>query len=80
MLGENHSVHQEFPEKRELIDKLIAEDMHFSKISREYDTLDKEIRVIELHDSPIGDLTFTEMKKRRGRLKDKIYQMLLKYS
>ena len=80
MLGENHSLHQEFPEKRELIDMLIAKDLHFNKIAREYDSLDKEIRVIELHNSPIDDLTFTGMKKRRGHLKDEIYQILLKHS
>ena len=78
MLGENHSVHQEFPEKRELIDKLMAEDLHFSKIAKEYDALDKEIRVMELHDSPIDDMSFRELKKRRSHLKDEIYHRLMK--
>jgi len=79
MLGENHSVHHEFPEKRELIDKLVKENQHFKRIANEHDSLDKEIRGIELNDSPIDDLAFHEMKKRRSHLKDEIYQMLLKY-
>ncbi len=80
MLGENHSVHQEFPEQHELIERLMAEDMHFKRIADEYNMMDKEIRGIEMRDSPIDDSAFREMKKKRSLLKDNIYQMLLKHS
>lgn len=64
MLGENHSVHHEFPEKKELIDALIKNNQHFKKIAKEYDELDKKIRVIELKNSPIDHQSFHEMKKK----------------
>lgn len=80
MLGENHSVHQEFPEQHELIEQLMAEDMHFKRIADEYNMIDKEIRGIEMRDSPIDDSAFREMKKKRSHLKDNIYQMLLKHT
>lgn len=80
MLGENHSIHHEFPEQHDLIDKLMQQDMHFKNIADEYNQLDKEIRGIELNDSPIDDITLTEMKKRRGQLKDEVYQILMKQS
>lgn len=78
MLGENHSIHHEFPEQHTLIEKLMQEDMHFKKIADEYNALDKEIRGIELNESPIEDATFTQMKKRRSHLKDEVYQILIK--
>ena len=80
MFGENHSVHHEFPEKHELIDELNKTNQHFHEIAKEYDALDKKIRVLELNDSPLDDQTFHEMKKLRSRLKDEIYQMLMSHT
>lgn len=76
MLGENHSLHHEFPEHHDLIDKLMKENLHFKKIADEYNELDKEIRTLELENSPIDDAVFHEMKKRRSYLKDEAYKML----
>jgi len=78
MLGENHSLHHEFPEHHDLIDKLMKEDMHFMKIADEYNALDKEIRTLEQNNSPVEDSSLTEMKKRRSHLKDAAYQILVK--
>lgn len=76
MLGENHSIHHEFPEHHDLIDKLMKEDIHFKKLADEYNQLDKEIRTIEVNGAPIEDLTFEQMKKRRIQLKDEVFVML----
>ena len=76
MLGENHSLHHEFPEHHDLIDKLMKEDMHFKKIADEYNALDKEIRTLEQNNSPVDDITLHEMKKKRSYLKDAAYQIL----
>jgi len=76
MLGENHSIHHEFPEHHDLIDKLMNEDIHFKKLAYEYNQLDKEIRTIEMNGAPIEDLTFEQMKKRRIQLKDEVYVIL----
>ncbi len=80
MLGENHSLHHEFPEHHALIDKLMHEDSHFRKIADEYNALDKEIRGFEMRDAPLDDMTFHQMKKRRSLLKDEAWQILLKHS
>lgn len=78
MLGESHSVHHEFPEHHDLIEKLMHDDMHFKRLADEYNALDKEIRSIEINNSPVDDTTATEMKMRRGHLKDEIYQIITK--
>ena len=78
MLGENHSIHHEFPEQHDLIDKLMNEDMHFKQLADEYNQLDKDIRTIEVNGAPIEDLTFEQMKKRRIQLKDEIFVILQK--
>ena len=76
MLGENHSLHHEFPEHHDKIEKLMKEDLHFKKIADEYNALDKEIRTIEQNNSPIDDISLTEMKKKRSHLKDEAYHIL----
>ena len=76
MLGENHSIHHEFPEQHDLIEKLMKEDLRFKKLADEYNQLDKEIRSIEVNGAPIEDLTFEQMKKRRMQLKDEVYMIL----
>jgi uncharacterized protein YdcH (DUF465 family) len=76
MLGENHSIHHEFPEHHALIDKLMNEDIHFKKLADEYNQLDNDIRSIEINNAPIEDLTFEQMKKRRIQLKDEVYIIL----
>ena len=78
MLGENHSLHHEFPEHHDLIDRLMKEDLHFKKIADEYNALDKEIRTLEQNNAPIEDITLHEMKKKRSHLKDEAYQILAK--
>lgn len=76
MLGENHSIHHEFPEHHAIIDKLMNEDLHFRKLADEYHQLDKDIRTIEVNGSPIEDLTFEQMKKKRIQLKDEVFVIL----
>jgi len=78
MLGENHSIHHEFPEQHDLIEKLMVEDLHFKKLVDEYNQLDKDIRSLELNGAPIEDLTLEQMKKRRIQLKDEVYTILQK--
>lgn len=76
MLGENHSIHHEFTEYHDLVDKLMKEDIHFKKLVDEYNQLDKDIRVMEMNGAPIEDLTFEQMKKRRIQLKDEVFTIL----
>lgn len=60
MLGENHSLTHEFPEHLDTITQLTENDASFAETVKNYNALDKEIRVLELQGSPIDD---HEMKR-----------------
>lgn len=78
MLGENHSLINEFPEFKALIAELFASDSRFANDTNKYNSLDEEIRTLELADSPITDEAMHLMKHQRSVLKDSLYQRLLK--
>ena len=77
MLGEIHSLVNDFPEYRELITKLTASDGVFAKDNRQYNELDQEIRTLELNGAPIGDEEMHRLKHDRAALKDALYQRLV---
>lgn len=76
MLGEDHSLLAEFPEHKETISSLVSSDEAFLEKMKEYDALDKEIRKLELRDSPISDEELHQMKHNRAEMKDELYQQL----
>ncbi|MDX1802734.1 MAG: YdcH family protein [Alcanivorax sp.] len=76
MLGENHSIHREFPDHHHKIDQLVLSDPQFKALVTEHDRLDKEIRGLEMRESPIGDGDMEHLKLERIRLKDQVYQRL----
>ena len=77
MLGEDHSLTHEFPEHLELIAKLAINDRGFAKEAKRYDTLDKEIRVLELDGAPIDDDAMHQLKHERAVLKDSLYEQIV---
>jgi uncharacterized protein YdcH (DUF465 family) len=77
MLGENHSLNNDFPEYKDTISALSKSDEKFAEKAKQYNQLDKEIRVLELKDAPIDDETMHQMKHDRAMLKDLLYQRLL---
>ncbi|GAB2651237.1 YdcH family protein [Vibrio panuliri] len=76
MLGENHSLLHEFPEHGEVIHKLTESDVSFANDVKQYNTIDKEIRVLELRGSPIDDGEMNKLKHSRAVLKDSLYQRM----
>lgn len=80
MLGENHSLNSDFPELKDTIAALNKSDATFAEKAKEYDKLDKEIRVLELKDAPIDDEAMHQLKHDRAVLKDALYQRLLSES
>jgi uncharacterized protein YdcH (DUF465 family) len=72
-----HDLPDEFPEYRDAIPRLKAENQRFARLSEEYDKVNLEVHNVEEHDVPMSDLTFEELKKRRLKLKDELYAMLL---
>lgn len=76
MFGERHDLPHEFPDKKELIAKLMEEDAEFAKIYGEYDALDAEILKIEQNIETVSDAYAEELKMKRVHLKDQLYHML----
>ncbi|MFA0345665.1 DUF465 domain-containing protein [Vibrio sp. F13] len=76
MLGENHSLVHEFPEMKDKIAELAKTDDGFAADMKTYDNLDKEIRKLELKDSPIDDGSMHQLKHDRSVLKDALHARL----
>lgn len=76
MLGENHSLLNEFPEFKELIQELAQSDQLFFEDMKKYDNLDSEIRELELSNSPLDDESMHKLKQERAALKDSLFQTL----
>ncbi|CAE6946575.1 YdcH family protein [Vibrio alginolyticus] len=77
MLGENHSLTHEFPEHLDTIAQLAERDSSFAENVRNYNALDKEIRVLELQGSPIDDREMNVLKLNRAELKDWLHTRIM---
>ncbi|KXF83498.1 YdcH family protein [Enterovibrio coralii] len=80
MLGENHSLMNEFPEFKNLIEELAGSNAAFASEMKEYNALDKKIRVLELNDSPINDDAMRQLKHDRAVMKDALHLQLVQSS
>ena len=76
MLGEHHSLVQEFPEYKDKIHELKISDPEFAKLFQKYDDIDKEIYRIEMQIENTSDEYVENLKIRRVQLKDQLYTML----
>ncbi|OED95770.1 hypothetical protein BCU83_09805 [Vibrio breoganii] len=77
MLGEKHSLENDFPELQDVIKQLVESNEAFAQDNKTYTALDKEIRVLELNGDPITDEEMHKMKHDRAVLKDSLYQRLV---
>mgnify|MGYP005988145679 CR=1 FL=1 len=76
MLGENHLLTIDFPEFSDMIKTLSEQDNHFKQDNSRYTKLDKEIRELELSNTPISDDEMHKLKHDRSVLKDSLYGRL----
>jgi len=76
---DHHELHSEFPEMIEAIEGLSAANAHFAKLFARYNRLTGKVEDLEEHDMPVSDFTIEDMKKKRLRLKDEIYYLLIAY-
>ncbi|AHN27989.1 MULTISPECIES: YdcH family protein [Snodgrassella] len=65
-----------FPEYRDLITKLKAENTHFANIFEEHNRLDDKITGLTNNPVTSGLDNLDELKREKLRLKDEIYAML----
>jgi uncharacterized protein YdcH (DUF465 family) len=79
MYVQPHDVAHEFPEFISLIEALKEQDQRLASLIEQYEKVNAEIVDIEENDKPFQDFEFEDMKKRRLKLKDEIYMILLGY-
>ena len=72
----NHDLAHEFPEHVEKMRELKISDAHFAKLFTEYDEDNHAIAKYELGGAVISDEGLEELKKKRLKTKDEIYQIL----
>ena len=67
-----------FPEHRDLMSTLKQEDPHFAKLLLDHDQLDREISHLEI--DPLNHIheDIELLKRKKLRLKDKLYLILQK--
>jgi uncharacterized protein YdcH (DUF465 family) len=74
----NHDLAHEFPQYLDKMHVLKTSDAHFAKLFTEYDADNHAIQKYELGGDVISDEALEALKKNRLRIKDEIYQHLLK--
>jgi uncharacterized protein len=72
----NHDIAHEFPEHIEKMRELKTSNQHFAKLFTQYDEDNHAIAKYELGDGAISEEGLEELKKRRLKTKDEIYEML----
>jgi len=66
-----------FHEHRELITELKQKDAHFHRLFDKHNDLDEEItKLVEAH---ADDVTIETKKKEKLKLKDEVYNIIIKY-
>ena len=76
---EHHELHHEFPEFIDAMQVLRKSDSYFLQLFDEYHKLTYQVEHLEEEDVPVYDFTIEEMKKKRAKLKDKMYKMLVEH-
>ncbi|MEO6016329.1 MAG: DUF465 domain-containing protein [Polaromonas sp.] len=74
----NHDLAHEFPEHVPKMRKLKVSDPHFADLFARYDADNHAITHYEQGLGVITDEALEDLKKRRLKIKDEIYQILLK--
>lgn len=72
----SHELEQEFPDLKDTIRRLRAEDANFSHLCEQYRRIDADISRIEENEEPVSDFDLETMKKKRLLLKDELYAVL----
>jgi len=77
MFGEKHDLIHEFPEHKDRIHELKTTNNHFAKLFEEYHEVEHQVRRIEEGNENTSDDFLEELKKKRLKLKDDLYAMII---
>jgi uncharacterized protein YdcH (DUF465 family) len=75
---EHHPLSREFPEYRQQLLTLHAQDAHFAQLAQQYEVLDKRIYEVEDGRQALDDQALHALKNERVQLKDQIAARLRK--
>lgn len=73
---EQHDLHHEFPEYRDQIHALKVSNGHFARLFDEYHDVNRHVVRVEVNAELATDFELEDLKKRRLKLKDELYEML----
>jgi uncharacterized protein YdcH (DUF465 family) len=76
MLRDNHDLFHEFPEHKDRISELRADDARFASLCERYHQVNHEVTQIAHGRRAADDLETDQLKRTRVRLKDEIYSIL----
>ena len=71
-----HELAEEFPDHVEKMSALKQSDAHFAKLCDSYHEINRTVHRAETNVEPVDNLTETELRKKRGALKDQIWSYL----
>ena len=71
-----HEITEEFPEHRERITALRTTNGRFARLLDEYHETNQAVHRVETRVEPASEDVEEELKRKRVRLKDEIFQML----
>ncbi|MGW9328794.1 YdcH family protein [Bosea sp. NPDC055594] len=71
-----HTLADEFPGAGEAISKLKVANPDFAHLLARYDEVNDQVHLAETNIAPVDQLTETELRKERLRIKDAISQAL----
>mgnify|MGYP000064820887 CR=1 FL=1 len=73
-----HELAEEFPDQVEKMSALKQSDAHFAKLFDAYHEVNRTVHRAEINVEPMDNLAETELRKKRGALKDEIWNYLQK--
>lgn len=71
-----HELHEEFPDKVDLMQALKQSDAHFARLADEYHEVNRAVHRAETNVEPMEELAEVELRKQRALLKDQIWGLL----
>jgi uncharacterized protein len=71
-----HEILEEFPEDAEKIHAMKLENAHFARLISDYHDINRQVHLAETRAEPTDETHESELRHRRARLKDQIWQML----
>jgi uncharacterized protein len=73
----SHDLAREFPDLADRVHQLQASNGHFARLFDQHNVIDSDIQKAERGLIPLDDFSLEDMKKKRLKLKDDLYQILI---